>query len=68
MTNNFTQERCNNDYKERFPRESTNAYFKTQQGIFKSFSPNKKALKNEIHLINTVYNMTRFLNLKDTYF
>ena len=67
MTNKFTHKRYLNIYKERFHiSEGINGYLKNTHGILHLLGSNKTAAKNEIHLRNTMYNLTRMKNLKGT--
>ena len=67
MINKFTQQRYIIIYKERFHiSEGINGYLKNTNGILHLLGSNKVAAKNEIHLRNTMYNLTRMKNLKGT--
>ena len=67
MTNKFTQQRYLKIYQERFHvSEGINGYLKNSKGILHLLGSNKVAVKNEVHLRNTMYNLTRMKNLKDT--
>jgi hypothetical protein len=67
MINKFTEQRTLNTYGERFSAsEGINGYLKNTHGILHLLGSNKNAVKNEIHLKNTMYNLTRLKSLKDT--
>jgi len=67
MINKFTKQRYLNIYKERFHiSEGINGYLKNTNGILHLLGSNKVTVKNEIHLRNTMYNLTRMKNLKGT--
>ena len=67
MTNKFLDNRHNIHYKSRFSRsESINGFLKGDDGILKLIGTTKNAVDNEIQLRNTIYNLTRLVNLTDT--
>ena len=67
MTNKFLDKRHNIHYKSRFSRsESINGFLKGDDGILKLIGTTKYAVDNEIQLRNTIYNLTRLVNLTDT--
>ena len=54
-------------YPQRFSRsEGINGFLKGDNGILKLISTKETAVNNEIQLRNTLYNITRKINLKDT--
>ena len=66
MTNKFLDKRHNIHYKSRFSRsESINGFLKGDDGILKLIGTTKYAVDNEIQLRNTIYNLTRLVNLTD---
>lgn len=67
MTNKFLDKRHNIHYKSRFSRsEGINGFLKGDDGILKLIGTTKNAVDNEIQLRNTIYNLTRQVNLTDT--
>lgn len=60
MNNKLTEQRHIKTYKDRFHvSEGINGYLKNTNGILHLLGSNKTAVKNEIHLRNTMYNLTR---------
>ena len=54
-------------YKTRFSRsEGINGFLKGDNGVLKLIGTTENAVDNEIQLRNTIYNLTRLINLKDT--
>ena len=67
MTEKFLDKRRNIHYKARFSRsEGINGFLKGDNGVFKLIGTTESAVNNEIQLRNTIYNLTRLINLKDT--
>ena len=67
MTEKFLDKRRNFNYMLRFSRsESINGFLKGSDGILKLIGTTPNAVNNELQLRNVVYNLTRFINLKDT--
>jgi len=67
MINKFTQQKYLAIYQERFSvSEGINGYLKNTHGILHLVGSNKPAVKNEIQIRNTMYNLTRIVNLKGT--
>ena len=67
MNNKFNEPRNIIIYKERYHNsEGINGYLKNTNGNLHLLGSNKNAAKNEIHLRNTMYNLTRMKNLKGT--
>ena len=67
MTNKFLDKRYTIHYKSRFSRsEGINGFLKGDDGVLKLIGTTKNAVDNEIQLRNTIYNLTRLINLKDT--
>jgi hypothetical protein len=67
MTNKFTQQKYLISYKERFHvSEGINGYLKNTKGILHLLGSNQHSVTNEMHLKNTMYNLTRIKNLKGT--
>ena len=67
MTNKFLDKRYNIHYKSRFSRsEGINGFLKGDDGVLKLIGTTKNAVDNEIQLRNTIYNLTRQVNLTDT--
>ena len=46
--------------------ESINGFLKTQDGVLLLSGSDENEISNEMHLKNTVYNLTRKVNLKGT--
>ena len=54
-------------YQYRFSRsEGINGFLEGDDGILKLIGTTKNAVDNEIQLRNTIYNLTRLINLTDT--
>jgi len=67
MSNKFTNKRYLKIYTSRFPvSESINGFLKNQKGILLLSGSDENEISNEIHLKNTIYNLTRKINLKNT--
>lgn len=67
MTEKFLDKRYNIHYKARFSRsEGINGFLKGDNGVLKLIGTTDNAVNNEIQLRNTIYNLTRLINLKDT--
>ncbi|WP_407421272.1 transposase [Methanobrevibacter sp.] len=67
MTEKFLDKRHNLHYKSRFSRsEGINGFLKGDNGVLKLIGTTDNAVNNEIQLRNTIYNLTRLINLKDT--
>ena len=67
MTEKFLDKRCNIHYPARFSRsEGINGFLKGDNGVLKLIGTTETAVNNEIQLRNTIYNLTRLINLKDT--
>lgn len=67
MTERFLDKRRNIHYKYRFSRsEGINGFLKGDNGVLKLIGTTDNAVNNEIQLRNTIYNLTRLINLKDT--
>lgn len=67
MTEKFLDKRRNIYYKARFSRsEGINGFLKGDNGVLKLIGTTESAVNNEIQLRNTIYNLTRPINLKDT--
>ena len=67
MTEKFLDKRCNVHYSARFSRsEGVNGFLKGDNGVLKLIGTTENAVNNEIQLRNTIYNLTRLINLKDT--
>ena len=67
MTEKFLDKRRNSHYKARFSRsEGINGFLKGDNGVLKLIGTTETAVNNEIQLRNTIYNLTRLINLKDT--
>ena len=46
--------------------EGINGFLKGDNGVLKLIGTTDNAVNNEIQLRNTIYNLTRLINLKDT--
>ena len=67
MTEKFLNKRYKIHYKVRFSRsEGINGFLKGDNGVLKLIGTTENAVDNEIQLRNTIYNLTRVINLKDT--
>jgi len=67
MTEQFLDKRRNIHYPQRFSRsEGINGFLKGDNGVLKLIGTTETAVNNEIQLRNTIYNLTRLINLKDT--
>ena len=67
MTEKFLDKRRNIHYSSRFSRsEGINGFLKGDNGVLKLIGTTDNAVNNEIQLRNTIYNLTRLINLKDT--
>lgn len=67
MTEKFLDKRRNIHYQSRFSRsEGINGFLKGDNGVLKLIGTTDNAVNNEIQLRNTIYNLTRLINLKDT--
>ena len=67
MTNKFLDKRYKIHYQYRFSRsEGINGFLKGDDGILKLIGTTENAVDNEIQLRNTIYNLTRLINLTDT--
>ena len=67
MTEQFLDKRRNIHYKSRFSiSEGINGFLKGDNGVLKLIGTTDNAVNNEIQLRNTIYNLTRLINLKDT--
>lgn len=67
MTEKFLDKRSNTQYSYRFSRsEGINGFLKGDKGVLKLIGTTTTAINNEIQLRNTIYNLTRLVNLKDT--
>jgi hypothetical protein len=67
MTERFLDKRRNIHYPSRFSRsEGINGFLKGDNGVLKLIGTTNNAVNNEIQLRNTIYNLTRLINLKDT--
>ena len=67
MTEKFLDKRRRIHYKARFSRsEGINGFLKGDNGVLKLIGTTETAVNNEIQLRNTIYNLTRLINLKDT--
>ena len=67
MTEKFLDKRHNIHYSARFSRsEGINGFLKGDDGVLKLIGTTTNAVNNEIQLRNTIYNLTRLINLKDT--
>ena len=67
MTDKFLDKAWNIHYPERFSRsEGINGFLKGDNGVLKLIGTTENAVNNEIQLRNTIYNLTRLINLKDT--
>ena len=67
MTEKFLDKRRNINYPSRFSRsEGINGFLKGDNGVLKLIGTTDNAVNNEIQLRNTIYNLTRLINLKDT--
>ncbi len=67
MTEKFLNKRYKIHYKARFSRsEGINGFLKGDNGVLKLIGTTENAVNNEIQLRNTIYNLTRLINLKDT--
>ena len=67
MSNKVVNQRYSKIYSSRFQAsESINGYLKTSNGILLLSGSDKNEISNEIHLKNTVYNLTRKITLKNT--
>ena len=65
--NKFTQEFYQELYMQRFHKsESINGYFKGIDGILHLLGTNDKAITNEMHLRNTIYNTIHFVSMTGT--
>ena len=65
--NKFTQKFYQELYMQRFHKsESINGYFKGNNGILHLLGTNDKAITNEMHLRNTIYNTIHFVSMMDT--
>ncbi len=65
--NKFTQKFYQDLYMKRFHKsESINGYFKGINGILHLLGTNDKAITNEMHLRNTIYNTIHFVSMNDT--
>lgn len=67
MTEKFLDKRSNVHYSARFSRsEGINGFLKGDNGVLKLIGTSEKSINNELQLRNTIYNLTRLINLKDT--
>ena len=67
MTEKFLNKRYKIHYKARFSRsEGINGFLKGDNGVLKLIGTTENAVNNEIQLRNTIYNLTRLINLKYT--
>ena len=67
MTEQFLDKIRNIHYPQRFSRsEGINGFLKGDNGVLKLIGTTETAVNNEIQLRNTIYNLTRLINLKDT--
>ena len=67
MTERFLDKRRNTHYSSHFSRsEGINGFLKGDNGVLKLIGTTDNAVNNEIQLRNTIYNLTRLINLKDT--
>lgn len=67
MTEKFLDKRRRVHYDARFSRsECINGFLKGDNGVLKLIGTTETAVNNEIQLRNTIYNLTRLINLKDT--
>lgn len=67
MTEKFLDKRCNIHYPASFSRsESINGFLNGDNGVLKLIGTTENAMNNETQLRNTIYNLTRLINLKDT--
>ena len=67
MTEKFLNKRYKIHYKSRFSRsEDINSFLKGDNGVLKLIGTTENAVNNEIQLRNTIYNLTRLINLKNT--
>ncbi len=58
--------RRNINYPQRFSRnEGINGFLKGDNEVLKLIGTTETAVNNEIQLRNTIYNITRLINLKD---
>ncbi len=65
--NKFTQKFYQKLYMQRFHKsESINGYFKGINGILHLLGTNDKAITNEMHLRNTIYNTIHFVSISGT--
>ena len=67
MTEKFLNKRYKIHYKDYFSRsEGINGFLKGDNGVLKLIGTTENAVNNEIQLRNTIYNLSRLINLKDT--
>lgn len=67
MTEKFLNKRYKIHYKAYFSRsEGINGFLKGDNGVLKLIGTTENVVNNEIQLRNTIYNLTRLINLKDT--
>ena len=67
MTEKFLNKRYKIHYKARFSRsKGINSFLKGDNGVLKLIGTTENAVNNEIQLRNTIYNLTRLINLKYT--
>lgn len=67
MTEKFLNKRYKIHYKAYFSRsKGINGFLKGDNGVLKLIGTTENAVNNEIQLRNTIYNLTRLINLKDT--
>ena len=67
MTERFLDKRININYPQRFSRsEGINGLLKGDNRVLKLIGTTETEVNNEIQLRNTIYNLTRLINLKDT--
>ena len=67
LINKFTLKRYKKIYDERFNKsESINGYFKSINGVYHLMGNNPTAIRNEVTLKSTLYNLIRLVNIKGT--
>lgn len=67
LVNTFLSGKYDEGYTRRFPvSEGVNGYLKRKKGILCLYGNTLKAAKNHLLLKNTLYNIIRFVKLKDS--
>lgn len=67
LTELFLTEEYKKRYVKRFSiGEGINGYLKGKMGILRLFGNNINTAENHLHIKNIIYNLTRFVNLKDS--